>query len=154
MLGGTFILAVIKVLGDSSLDYGMLLNSDKALQVIIAIFVSVALSFVFGVIVMWLSRLVFTFNYKKHSRYSIAIFGGIAFTSLAYFIFMKGMGKSPYLPENIREYIDGNISILLLYTFIGSTILMEVMHLMKINIFKFVCLMVPCPAMASRANDL
>ncbi len=155
LLGGTFILAVIKVLGDSSLDYGMLLNSDKALQVIIAIFVSVALSFVFGVIVMWLSRLVFTFNYKKHSRYSIAIFGGIAFTSLAYFIFMKGMGKSPYLPENIREYIDGNISILLLYTFIGSTILMEVLHLMKINIFKFVVLMGTFAlAMAFAGNDL
>ncbi len=155
LLGGTFILAMIKVLGDSSLDYGMLLNSDKALQVIIAIFVSVALSFVFGVIVMWLSRLVFTFNYKKHSRYSIAIFGGIAFTALAYFIFMKGMGKSPYLPENIREYIDGNISILLLYTFIGSTILMEVLHLMKINIFKFVVLMGTFAlAMAFAGNDL
>lgn len=155
LLGGTFILAMIKVLGDSSLDYGMLLNSDKALQVIIAIFVSVALSFVFGVIVMWLSRLVFTFNYKKHSRYSIAIFGGIAFTALAYFIFMKGMGKSPYLPENIREYIDGNISLLLLYTFIGSTILMEVLHLMKINIFKFVVLMGTFAlAMAFAGNDL
>jgi Phosphate/sulphate permeases len=155
LLGGTFILAMIKVLGDSSLDYGMLLNSDKALQVIIAIFVSVALSFVFGVIVMWLSRLVFTFNYKKHSRYSIAIFGGIAFTALTYFIFMKGMGKSPYLPENIREYIDGNISILLLYTFIGSTILMEVLHLMKINIFKFVVLMGTFAlAMAFAGNDL
>ena len=155
LLGGTFILAMIKVLGDSSLDYGMLLNSDKALQVIIAIFVSVALSFVFGVIVMWLSRLVFTFNYKKHSRYSIAIFGGIAFTALAYFIFMKGMGKSPYLPENIREYIDGNISILLLYTFIGSTILMEVLHLMKINIFKFVVLMGTFAlARACAGNDL
>ena len=154
-VGGTFNLAMIKVLGDSSLDYGMLLNSDKALQVIIAIFVSVALSFVFGVIVMWLSRLVFTFNYKKHSRYSIAIFGGIAFTALAYFIFMKGMGKSPYLPENIREYIDGNISILLLYTFIGSTILMEVLHLMKINIFKFVVLMGTFAlAMAFAGNDL
>ena len=155
LLGGTFILAIIKVLGDSSLDYGMLLNSDKALQVIIAIFVSVALSFVFGVIVMWLSRLVFTFNYKKHSRYSIAIFGGIAFTALAYFIFMKGMGKSPYLPENVREYIDSNTSMLLIYTFIGSTILMEVLHLMKINIFKFVVLMGTFAlAMAFAGNDL
>ncbi len=155
LLGGTFILAIIKVLGDNSLDYGMLLNSDKALQVILAIFVSVAISFVFGVIVMWLSRLVFTFNYKKHSRYSIAIFGGIAFTALAYFIFMKGMGKSPYLPENIREYIDSNISMMLVYTFIGSTILMEVMHLMKINIFKFVVLMGTFAlAMAFAGNDL
>ncbi len=47
---------------------------------IIAIFVSVAFAFVFGWLIMWLSRMVFSFNYKKYSRYSIAIFGGIAFT--------------------------------------------------------------------------
>ncbi|MBP7768081.1 MAG: inorganic phosphate transporter [Prevotella sp.] len=155
LLGGTFMLAMIKVIGDPELEMGMLLNSDKALSVIIAIFVSVALSFFFGVVVMWLSRLVFTFNYKKHSRYSIAIFGGIAFTFLAYFIFLKGLGKSPYLHEDVREYIDANINLLLLYTFVGSTILMEVMHLMKINIFKFVVLMGTFAlAMAFAGNDL
>lgn len=63
-----------------------------------AIFISVAVAFVVGMIVMWLSRIVFTFNYHKHSRWSIAIFGGIAFTALAYFIFLKGLGKSPYCP--------------------------------------------------------
>ena len=93
LLGGAFILATLKMIGDDSLNYGVLLNSDKALEVIMGIFSSVIIAFVFGIIVMWLSRVVFTFNYRKHSRYSIAIFGGISFTVLSYFIFMKGLGK-------------------------------------------------------------
>lgn len=155
LLGGTFMLAFLMVISDNSLDYTMLLNSNKALQVIIAIFVSVAISFVVGMIVMWISRVVFTFNYQKHSRWSIAIFGGVAFTALAYFIFMKGLGKSPYIPSNIRDYINENTNLLLLYTFIVSSILMEVIHLMKINIFKIVVLMGTFGlAMSFAGNDL
>lgn len=155
LLGGAFMISTLKIMGDPSLDYGMLLNSDKALSVIIAIFVSVAISFVVGMVVMWISRVVFTFNYKKHSRYAIAIFGGISFTVLAYFIFMKGVGNSPYVNEDVRDYINSNINLLLLYTFIGSTIVMEVLHLCHIDIFKFVVLMGTFGlAMAFAGNDL
>lgn len=155
LLGGTAMLAVLKVIADPQLDYSVLLNSNKALQVIIAIFVSVAISFVVGMVVMWISRVVFTFNYKKHSRYSIAIFGGIAFTALSYFIFMKGIGKSPYLSSEVRDYIDANTNMLLVLTFIGGTIIMEILHLMKVNIFSFTVLMGTFAlAMAFAGNDL
>ncbi len=155
LLGGTAMLAILKVMADPDLDYGMLLNSNKALQVIIAIFVSVAISFVVGMVVMWISRVVFTFNYKKHSRWGIAVFGGIAFTALSYFIFMKGIGKSPYLAENIRSYIDDNTNLLLLLTFVASTVVMEVLHLLKVNIFRFTVLMGTFAlAMAFAGNDL
>lgn len=155
LLGGAFMISTLKIMGDPSLDYGILLNSDKALSVIIAIFVSVAISFVVGMVVMWISRVVFTFNYKKHSRYAIAIFGGISFTVLAYFIFMKGVGNSPYVSESVRDYINSNINLLLIYTFIGSTIVMEVLHLCRVDIFKFVVLMGTFGlAMAFAGNDL
>jgi len=155
LLGGTFILATIKTISDSSLDYGDLLNSSQALKTILAIFFSVALAFFFGIIVMWISRVVFTFNYKKHSRYAIAIFGGIAFTSLSYFIFLKGIGKSPYLSASLRDYIDANTDMLLIYTFVISTVVMEVLYLLRVNIFKFVVLMGTFAlAMAFAGNDL
>lgn len=155
LLGGTFILATIKTISDSSLDYGDLLNSSQALKTILAIFFSVALAFFFGIVVMWISRVVFTFNYKKHSRYAIAIFGGIAFTSLSYFIFLKGIGKSPYLSASLRDYIDANTDTLLIYTFVISTVVMEVLHLLRVNIFKFVVLMGTFAlAMAFAGNDL
>lgn len=155
LLGGAFILSTLKMWGDPSLNYSVLLNSDKALEVIIGIFASVAIAFFFGVIVMWISRVVFTFNYKKHSRYSIAIFGGIAFTALSYFILMKGLGKSPYLPAEWRDYIQNNIGMLLVVTFVASAIVMEFLHLCRINIFKFTVLMGTFGlAMAFAGNDL
>ena len=155
LLGGAFILSTLKMWGDPSLNYSVLLNSDKALEVIIGIFASVAIAFFFGVIVMWISRVVFTFNYKKHSRYSIAIFGGIAFTALSYFILMKGLGKSPYLPAEWRDYISDNIGMLLVVTFVASAVVMEFLHLCRVNIFKFTVLMGTFGlAMAFAGNDL
>ena len=155
LLGGTFVLAAIKIAADPTLDFADLLNTDKALSVIVAIFVSVAIAFFFGMIVQWLSRIVFTFNYKKHSRYSIALFGGIAFTALSYFIFLKGLGKSRFIAEDVRTWIDSNISLLLLYTFIGSTIIMQVLHMLRVNVFKFIVLMGTFAlAMAFAGNDL
>ncbi len=155
LLGGTFILATLKLVSDPSLTYNDLLNSDKALSVIIAIFVSVAIAFVFGIIVQWISRIVFTFNYKKHVKYSVAIFGGIAFTALSYFIFLKGVGKSAYIPEETRLWIEENTRLLLLATFVVSTIVMEMLHLLRINVFKFVVLMGTFAlAMAFAGNDL
>ena len=155
LLGGAFILATLKMIGDDSLNYGILLNSNKALEVIMGIFSSVIIAFVFGALVMWISRIVFTFNYRKHSRYSIAIFGGIAFTALSYFIFMKGLGKSPYLPSEWRDYIDQNIGLLLCITFVVSAIVMEFLHLCRVNIFKFTVLMGTFAlAMAFAGNDL
>ena len=155
LLGGTFILAVLKVTADPNLAFSDLLNTDKALSVIIAIFVSVAIAFVFGIIVQWLSRIVFTFNYKRHSRYSIAIFGGIAFTALAYFIFLKGIAKSHYIAEDVRTWVEANTQMLLLATFAGSSIVMEVLHLLRVNIFRLIVLMGTFAlAMAFAGNDL
>ena len=134
LLGGTVMLATLKVWSDGSLELSSLVNSSESLKVIVSIFLSVAIAFIVGMVVMWISRVIFTFNYKRHSRYSIAIFGGIAFTALSYFIFIKGMGKSPYISEHLRNYIDENTNMLLVYTFIISTVVMEVLHLLKVNI--------------------
>lgn len=155
LLGGTFMLASLKAAENPDLDYNSLLNSSKALQMIIAIFISVAISFVAGTFVMWVSRLVFTFNYKRHSRYTIAIFGGIAFTALSYFIFLKGLGKSPYIPGNVRDYIGENTNFLLLCTFVATTMLTEVLYLLRVNIFKLTILVGTFGlAMAFAGNDL
>ena len=70
LLGGSTALAFSKIL-DGGHTYADLINTDKALSVIIGIFLSVAIAFVFGFIVMWITRVLFTFQYKKHLRYSI-----------------------------------------------------------------------------------
>ena len=53
LLGGTFILALLKIASDDTgtLGFAELMNTDKALSVILGIFLSVAIAFVFGVVV-------------------------------------------------------------------------------------------------------
>ena len=155
LLGATFILALFKMNADPSLMITDLMNSSKALSVIIAIFVSVAIAFFLGTAVMWLSRLVFTFRYKKHLRYSIAIFGGIAFTALAYFIFIKGLGGSPFISDATKNWINDNTQMLLLAVFVASTILNEILYLLRVNVFKITVLLGTFAlAMAFAGNDL
>ncbi len=155
LLGAAFSVAIIKLLSTDGLDLGMLLNTDKALTVIIAIFISVAIAFFFGLFVQWLTRLIFSFNYKKNLKYAVAIFGGISFTALAYFIFIKGLGKSPYISQEARDFISDNTSWLMLCTFGVSTVLAEVLHLLRVNIFKVVVMMGTFAlAMAFAGNDL
>ena len=155
LLGSTFSIATLKAFSSDAIGYDMLLNSSQALSMIIAIFVSVAFAFVFGWFIMWISRIVFTFNYKHHSRYTIAIFGGIAFTALAYFIFLKGIGNSPYLASDVRLWIIENTRWLLFITFMGSTFLVQILHLLKVNIFRMIVLVGTFAlAMAFAGNDL
>ena len=68
---------------------------------------------------------------------------------------IKGVGKSAYIPEEARLWIEENTRMLLLATFVVSTIVMEVLHLLRINVFKFVVLMGTFAlAMAFAGNDL
>lgn len=155
LLGGAFVLALLKMHADPSLAFSDLLNTDKALSVIIAIFVSVAVAFFFGVIVQWISRVIFTFNYSRVSHIATALFGGVAFTALSYFIFLKGLGKSTYISADIRDFMDANITWLLCATFVVSSIAMLLVQLVKVNVFKFVVLMGTFAlAMAFAGNDL
>ena len=155
LLRGTFTLAMLTMSADPTLAISDLLNSDKALSVIIAIFVSVAIAFFCGALVQWISRIIFAFNYRHHLRWSIAIFGGIAFTTLSYFILIKGLGKSPYISAATREWIDVNTAMLMTCTFVVSTVVIEVLHLLHVRIFRLIVLLGTFAlAMAFAGNDL
>lgn len=156
LLGGSTALAFSKILSHG-LTYAQLINTDKALSVIIGIFLSVAIAFVFGLIVMWIARLIFTFQYKKHLRYSIAIFGGLSVTSIFYFLLVSGLRISPMLTSIgwTPEWIDQNRLNILLVCFGSFTVIMEVLHLLKVNIFRIVVLFGTFAlAMAFAGNDL
>ncbi len=155
LLGGTFILALVKMAGDSSLDMGSLLNTEKALSVIMAIFLSVAIAFVCGAAVQWLSRLILTFNYKPRLKYFIGLFGGVAFTTIAYFVVIKGLKGSPVITPEISQWIEANTNQLALGMFVGSAVLMQMLHFMRVNVFKIIIFMGTFAlAMAFASNDL
>lgn len=155
LLGGTFALALIKSAADSSLGLGDLLNTDKALSVIMAIFVSVAIAFFFGMIVQWLARLIFSFNYKKHTKYTIGIFGGVAATAIIYFMLIKGLKDSSFMTIDNKSWIQDNTALMIGGLFVFFTILMQVLHWIKINVFKVIVLLGTLAlALAFAGNDL
>lgn len=154
LLGGAFVLALLKMSADGSLAMSDLLNSSKALSVIIAIFVSVALAFVTGAVVQWISRLIFTFRPHWHP-YAEAFFGGIAFTVLAYFIFIKGLSGTPFIGEETKAWIVQNTGMLLFSIFCVTTFVSFFLVIARVNIFRLVVLFGTFAlAMAFASNDL
>ena len=155
LLGGTFALALIKVHNSDTLALGDLINTDKALSVIMAIFVSVAIAFFFGMLVQWIARVIFTFNYTKKMKYSIALFRGIAATSIIYFMLIKGLKDSSFMTPENKHWIQDNTLLLITVFFVFFTLLMQVLHWLKVNVFKVVVLMGTFAlALAFAGNDL
>lgn len=156
LLGGTVAIALIKIANsDGLLQFGDLLNTDKALTVIMAIFLSVAIAFFFGMVVQYISRLIFTFNYKKHANYFIGLFGGLAATSILYFMLIKGLKESSFMEGDFKTMVYSNTDKIVWGALIVFTVLMQVLHWLKVNVFKVVILMGTFAlALAFAGNDL
>ena len=157
MLGGTFILATLKIMQDTTgeLTFYDLLNTDKAFSVIMGIFCSVAIAFIVGAIVQWIARVIFTFNYKRHLKYTAGIFGGIATTSILYFAIIKGLKGSTIMTKAASAWIHDNTLMLVVVCFIVTTVLMQILHACKVNVFKIVVFLGTFAlALAFAGNDL
>ena len=157
LLGGTFILAILKIVGDETglLTLGDMMNTEKALSVIMGIFLSVAIAFIAGTFVQYISRLIFSFNYKKNLSWTIGIFGGIAVTSLSYFMLIKGLKSAPFMTPESLAWISENTTLLVVGCFITFTLLMQILHWCRVNVFKIIVLLGTFSlALAFVGNDL
>lgn len=157
LLGGTFILAILKIVGDETglLTLGDMMNTEKALSVIMGIFLSVAIAFIAGTFVQYISRLIFSFNYKKNLSWTIGIFGGIAVTSLSYFMLIKGLKSAPFMTPESLAWISENTTLLVVGCFITFTLLMQILHWCQVNVFKIIVLLGTFSlALAFAGNDL
>lgn len=156
LLGATFVVALFKMAApESTLSMGDLLNTEKALSVILGIFLSVAIAFVFGTLVQFLTRLVFTFEYKSKLKWKVGLFGGIACTAIIYFMLIKGVKDMTFMTPDLKEWIHTHTALILGGCFVVFTILMQLLHWMKVNVFKVVVLLGTFSlAMAFAGNDL
>jgi phosphate/sulfate permease len=159
LLGASFAISLIKINSGEALEgvssMGDLLNTGKALEVIAGIFLSVAIAFFFGIVVQWISRLIFTYNYKKGLTKKIGVFGGVAVTSILYFMLFKGMKNAAFMTPDVKAYLNENTLMLLGVIFVVSTILMQFLHALKVNVFKVIILIGTFAlAMAFAGNDL
>ena len=156
LLGATFAVSIFKLAHDASgLTFADLLNTEKALSVILGIFLSVAIAFVFGTLVQYLSRLWFTFNYKKSLSWKIGLFGGLSITAIVYFLLLKGAKSLTFMTPEIKDFIHNNTFLILTCCFAFFTLLCQILHWLKVNVFKVIVLTGTFAlAMAFAGNDL
>ena len=155
LLGATFVVAIIKMAGGIDLGFNDLLNTEKALSVILGIFLSVAIAFFFGTVVQFLSRMIFSFNYRSRLKWKVGIFGGICATAIVYFLLIKGAKDLTFMTPEVKAWISGHTAVIIAGCFAFFTILMQLLHFLHVNVLKVIVLMGTfSPAMAFAGNDL
>ena len=180
LLGGAFAVALVYIIKGATdaegmpLSLGDLLNTEKALSVIVGIFLSVAIAFVFGAIVQWLARIVFTFTYRvngtttsidtlrsagKHDMLSsslkIGIFAGIATTSIIWFLLINGLKNANFMTQELKTLINENTWLILGSGCAFFSFVMTVLSALKLPVLKLVVLLGTFAlAMAFAGNDL
>lgn len=156
LLGASVAIAALKIYKSSGeFSFGQLLNTDKALSVILGIFLSVAIAFSIGYLVQYISRLVFSFGYKKNLRYFIGIFSSFSLTSIVYFILVKGLKNAAFFPKSLQDWVASNEAFLLLIMLGGFFVISQLLHIIGVNMLKVI---IACGtfslALAFAGNDL
>lgn len=143
LLGGAVAAAAYKIWlqGDSFLNIASYINNEKALAIISGILVSVVVAFVAGTVVQYICRLIFTFDFDRVYRKIGGIFGGIALTSIFYFLVMKGLKGTSFMRKEYIDTIDAHTWPILISTFIVLTVLFQLLIKYKnTNIFRIIIL--------------
>lgn len=158
LLGGAVAIAFIKISHseDSYSKLAEFINTEKVLLIVSSILLSVILSFGFGAIIQWISRLLFSFQYEKSISLGGSIFGGISVTAITFFLIIKGAKGASFMTPEIKEYFSTHTYTILLGSFVFWTIFLQLMHwVFKLNILKFTVLTGTFAlAMAFAGNDL
>ena len=166
LLGAAVSIAAYKIWENSQSINELItyINYSKATQIILGIILSVFIAFTIGAIVQWVSRLILSFDFKRNSKIISSIFGGIAITSITYFILIKGIKGTSYSDitfdyfqgETINSVIESNASLIIIYlTLIWSLISFFLIEVYRTNIYKIIILVGTFAlALAFAGNDL
>ncbi|MDD3079127.1 MAG: inorganic phosphate transporter [Paludibacter sp.] len=156
LLGAAVAVAMVNIWKTDTgflMDY---INSGKALTIISGILISVVIAFGVGSIIMYFSRILFSFNYKRSFKYVGAIWGGIALTAISYFALFKGLKNSTLISKETIHFIQENLWVAMLYAWIFWTAFMALLQFVfKVNILKIIILAgTAALALAFAGNDL
>lgn len=157
LLGASVAMGAIKMIhSESGLTLSQFINSSKALAIISGILVSVGIAFTVGAFIQYLARMLFSFNYKRRMKYFGAVWGGLAFAAMTYFIVIKGAKGATFMEGPVEEWINANTMKLILGSFIVWTIVLQFsVSLFKLNILRLIVLVGTFAlAMAFAGNDL
>ncbi len=157
LLGSAIGVAMVGIWkGEADAGLAAFIDSSKTMGIISGILLSVVVAFVFGSIVMYITRMLFSFRYETPFRKFGAIWCGFALTAISYFAVIKGLTGTKLLPAEATEWIAGHTFVMLCAFFVVWTLLMWlVQHVFKKNILVFTVLAGTFSlALAFAGNDL
>ena len=137
LLGSAMALALYNIWGgttDHSL--GEYINSGNALAIVSGILLSVFLAFITGHLLMYISRVVFSFRYNKLFNRFGALWCGITLAGIIYFTVFKGLKSTTLIPDVLKDYVNDNTGLSLLILWAGSSAFLWVLQRMKVNILR------------------
>lgn len=140
LLGAAICLALYKIATTDG-NFATLasyINTQKASEIVYSILLSVIISFSVGMIVQYISRVLFTFQFEKKLKTIGVIFGGIAMASISYFILIKGMKEVTFLSSDIKDWVKTHELTLLGGSFVLFTIVSYIINLLGYNILKVI----------------
>lgn len=140
LLGAAVCLALYNIYASDG-DWSTLpqyINTSKASEIVYSILLSVLLSFSLGMLIQYISRVIFTFNINKRLQTFGGLFGGFAIAALSYFILIKGMKTVTFITPEVKAWIDLNEWSLMGGIFVFSTLLSYLIINLKYNIFKLI----------------
>ena len=157
MLGAATAFSLIKIYTDpNALEMGEYINSAKALAIIAGILLSVVVAFSAGVVVQYLTRLIFSFDFKKSFKYFGGVWGGFAIASITYFMLVKGAKHASFMSSEMKTMISENTILIILGSFVIWAVVLTVITLLtNFNILKLIVMVGTFSlAMAFAGNDL
>ena len=166
LLGAAVVISLIKLsaLDLSFVELGDYINTSKATQIIFGIFFSVIVAFSIGALIQFISRIILSFKFEEKAKWMGSLFGGIALTSIFYFIVIKGLKGTPYSENqydilgglSISNFIDINLTMIVLLSLLILTILSYLFNsVFKLNIYTLIiCVGTFALALAFAGNDL
>ena len=157
LLGAAVAVSTLKIFqaGADFADLVQYINTSKALAIIMGILLSVALAFLCGAIVQFLTRLVFTFDYAKQMKRYGALWSGIAMATITYFILVKGAKGASFISAETGDWIKHNSWLIMGAIFAAAAVVFHLLLLRGINILKPIILVGTFAlALAFAANDL
>jgi phosphate/sulfate permease len=149
LLGAAVAVSLIKISANAG-DFSELINYinvSKASQIILGIVLSVFIAFSIGALVQFIARTLLSYNYEKKSKWVGSIFGGVALTSITYFILMKGIKGTSYAKETydiiggstISAFLESEVFMISAVSFILLSIISYfLIFSFKVNIYKLI----------------
>ncbi len=157
LLGAAVVVSLIKIAaaGEGLGALGQYINTEKALLIIGGIVLSVVVAFTIGVIVQYVSRLLFSFGYEKRMKRVGAIWAGFALTALSYFLVIKGLKGASFVSDEFLVWVNANTTGILLVLFVACTLVAQGLIWLKVNILRLIVMLGTFAlAMAFAGNDL